>query len=86
MAGPQNPGTKTRVLFISSAEHPGADTFIHMLIMRSLDRARFDVHVACSACPPDARTRGYTALAAIPDIHLREADFGPSMSGLSLAG
>jgi glycosyltransferase involved in cell wall biosynthesis len=82
----RRPGGRTQVLFISSAEHPGADTFIHMLIMRSLDRARFDVHVACSACPPEARTKGYTALAAIPDIHLRESDFGPTLDGLSLSG
>jgi len=74
------------VLFISSAEHPGADTFIHMLIMSSLDRACFDVHVACSAGTPDARTPGYNALAAIPDLHLRAADFGPSLSSLSVAG
>ncbi len=82
----RHPDAKTQVLFVSSAEHPGADTFIHMLIMRSLDRARFDVHVACSACPPDARTNGYKALAAIPDIRLREADFGPTLDGLSLTG
>ena len=74
------------VLFISSAEHPGADTFIHMLIMSSLDRACFDVHVACSAGTPGARTPGYNALAAIPDLHLRAADFGPSLSSLSVAG
>ncbi len=82
----RRPGRKTQVLFVSSAEHPGADTFIHMLIMRTLDRARFDVHVACSACPPNARTKGYDALAAIPDIHLRESDFGPTLEGLSFGG
>ncbi len=85
MSSAQRRGPRTRVLFISSAENPGADTFIHMLYMRSLDRERFDVHVACSACPPDARTKGYDALAAIPNIHLREADFGPSLDGLSPA-
>ena len=77
---------KTGVLFISSAEQPGADTFIHMLIMRSLDRARFDVHVACSAGTRDARTPGYQALAAIPNLRLREANFGPSLSDRSGAG
>ena len=77
---------KKGVLFISSAEQPGADTFIHMLIMRSLDRARFDVHVACSAGTPDARTPGYRALASIPNLHLREANFGPSLSDRSVAG
>ncbi len=83
VAGDRRPAGKTRVLFVSSAEYPGADTFIHMLVMRCLDRARFDVHVACSASPPDARSKGYTALAAIPDIHLREFDFGPTMEGLT---
>jgi glycosyltransferase involved in cell wall biosynthesis len=74
---------KTAVLFISSAEQPGADTFIHTLLMRSLDRARFDVHVAYSAGTPRARTPAYDVLAAIPDLHLRPANFGPSLSGRS---
>jgi glycosyltransferase involved in cell wall biosynthesis len=86
MEGPLAAPHMTRVLFISSAEQPGADTFIHMLIMRSLDRARFDVHVACSAGTPDARTPGYHALAAIPNLHVRAADFGPSLSGRSMLG
>jgi len=50
---------KTGVLFLSSAEEPGADTFIHTLIMRYLDRSRFDVHVAYSADRPDARTPAF---------------------------
>ena len=74
---------KTAVLFISSAEQPGADTFIHTLIMRSLDRTRFDVHVACSAGTPGARTPAYDVLADIPNLHLRPANFGPSLSGRS---
>ena len=74
---------KTGVLFLSSAEHPGADTFIHTLIMRNLDRSRFDVHVACSAGPPNARTPAYQVLVTIPDLHLRPANFGPSLSARS---
>jgi glycosyltransferase involved in cell wall biosynthesis len=77
-------GQKTGVLFISSAEQPGADTFIHMLIMRGLDRSRFDVHVACSAGAPGARTPAFELLAAIPDLHLRPSNFGPSLSGRSI--
>jgi glycosyltransferase involved in cell wall biosynthesis len=57
-----------------------------MLIMRTLDRARFDVHIACSAGSPGARTPGYTALAAIPDVRLFEANFGPSLSHRSAMG
>lgn len=69
---------KTGVLFISSAEYPGADTFVHMLIMRSLDRARFDVHVAG---PASRESAGYQALTSIAGARLRSADFGPSLSG-----
>ena len=76
---------RTGVLFISSAEHPGADTFIHTLIMRSLDRAQFDVHVACSAGPPGAPTPAFTVLQGIPDLRLRPSNFGPSLTGLSRA-
>ena len=74
---------RTGVLFLSSAEQPGADTFIHTLTMRSLDRSRFDVHVACSAGPPEARTPAYQILVTIPDLHLRPANFGPSLSDRS---
>jgi glycosyltransferase involved in cell wall biosynthesis len=78
-----SPARKTGVLFISSAEHPGADTFIHTLIMRTLDRSQFDVHVACSAGAPGARTPAFEVLRAIPDLHLRPSNFGPSLSGRS---
>jgi glycosyltransferase involved in cell wall biosynthesis len=84
----QNPDEfrKTGVLFLSSAEEPGADTFIHTLIMRYLDRSRFDVHVAYSADRPDARTPAFDVLAKIPHLHLRPFNFGPSLSGRSGAG
>ena len=71
----QRPG----VLFISSAEWPGADTFIHMLIMRHLDRQKFDVHVAGPGGESGVHSDGYRALAAIPDVRLRAMNFGPSM-------
>jgi glycosyltransferase involved in cell wall biosynthesis len=77
---------KTGVLFVSSAEHPGADTFIHALLMRGLDRSRFDVHVACSAGMPGARTPAFDALSTIPDLRLRPSNFGPSLSGRSRLG
>lgn len=79
-------GRRTGVLFISSAEHPGADTFIHTLIMRSLDRTQFDVHVACSAGRPEAPTPAFAVLKAIPNLHLRPANFGPSLTGRSRLG
>jgi glycosyltransferase involved in cell wall biosynthesis len=67
------------VLFISSAEWPGADTFIHMLIMRHLDRQKFVVHIAGPGGESGVRSDGYKALAAIPDVRLRAMNFGPSM-------
>ena len=78
-------GRRTGVLFISSAEQPGADTFIHMLLMRTLDRGRFDVHIAGSASRRDAPSAGWSALQAIPDARLYAARYGPSLTGLSTA-
>ena len=79
-------GGKTGVLFISSAEEPGADTFIHMLLMRTLDRSRFDVHVAYSAGQEDARTPAHEVLRHIPELTLRPTNFGPSLTLNSPAG
>ena len=73
MSASQQVGGKTAILFISSAEQPGADTFIHALIMRTIDRASFDVHVAYSPA--------YNMLSAIPELRLRPSNFGPSLSG-----
>lgn len=78
-------GRRSSVLFISSAELPGADTFIHTLIMRSLDRAQFDVHVACSAGTSTAPTLAFNVLKGIPHLRLRPSNFGPSLTGLSPA-
>lgn len=73
--------SRQRVLFISSPESPGADTFIHALLMRELDRTRFEVHVAGNSGPRGGGTPAFAALSAIPDVHLRPTDFGPSLSG-----
>jgi glycosyltransferase involved in cell wall biosynthesis len=62
---------RTGVLFVSSAERPGADTFVHSLIVRSLDRLRFDVHVAGSSESLESSAPGYVPLAAIPDVQSR---------------
>ena len=79
------PYAADRVLFVSSPERPGADTFIHALLMRHIDRSRFEVHVAYNAGPPGAGTSAAAALSSIPDLHLRPTDFGPSLSGKSRA-
>jgi len=80
---PQATPRKTGVLFVNSPARLGADTFIHTEIMRGLDRSRFDVHVACSAGTPGARTPAFDVLSAIPDLHLLSSNFGPSLTGRS---
>jgi glycosyltransferase involved in cell wall biosynthesis len=74
---------KIGVLFVSSPSSFGADTFIHSLLMKHLDRSRFEVHAASTASANGAPAPAYEALAAIPDLHLRPAFFGPSMTGHS---
>ncbi|HEX4382641.1 MAG TPA: glycosyltransferase family 4 protein [Myxococcales bacterium] len=76
-------GARTPVLFINSPEFPGADTFIHVLAMRSLDRERFEVHVACSADAEGKPGRGSEVLQGIPDLILRPTYFGPTLAGSS---
>jgi glycosyltransferase involved in cell wall biosynthesis len=83
LATPDRVYQKTGVLFVSSPEQFGADTFIHTLIIGGLDRSRFNVHVACPAGLPGARTPAFAALSAIPDLQVRPSDFGPSLSGRS---
>jgi len=72
---------KTRVLFLHSATLPplGADTWIHTLIMRHLDRAQHEVHVACVPGPSGEPTPTYSAVRSIPDLHIHATDLGPEL-------
>jgi glycosyltransferase involved in cell wall biosynthesis len=72
---------KTGVLFLNSPEVFGADTWIHALLMRHLDRSRFDVHVACAVGKDNAPTPSYEKIAKIPGLTLRPTHFGPSVTG-----
>src|SRR5258708_4756201 len=67
------------VLFISSAEQPGADTFVNMLVMRALDRSRFEVHLACPP-PEDSSMADPYARWLDGDVHVRRCRFGPSLT------
>jgi glycosyltransferase involved in cell wall biosynthesis len=82
---PQPLRPKTGVLFLNSPESPGADTFIHRLVIRGLDRLSFDVHAACSTGPAGSKKPALELLSAIPDVHLRLSNFGPTLTGLSKA-
>jgi glycosyltransferase involved in cell wall biosynthesis len=76
---PESNTTKTGVLFISSAENIGADTFVHALIMKHLDRERFDVHVAVPRPVPSRECRAYEFAASIPRLTIRPTTFLPSI-------
>jgi len=81
--GASSSSGKTRILFLNSPDRPGADTAIQLLLMRSLDRSAFELHAACTAGARGSRTATWEALAQVPDLHLRTANFGPSLSGRS---
>ena len=79
---------KIRVLFMHSATRPplGADTWIHALIMRHLDRELHEVHVACSTGPKHAPTPTYNAVRCIPDLFIKPVNLGSELFARSLLG
>ncbi|MET0790903.1 MAG: glycosyltransferase family 4 protein [Polyangiaceae bacterium] len=79
---------KTRVLFLHSATRPplGADTWIHTLIMRHLDRSQHEVHVACAPGPTSQPTPTLEAVRAIADLHVHEINLGPELFARSKMG
>lgn len=79
---------KVRVLFIHSATRPplGADTWIHALILRHLDREQHEVHVACATGPEDAPTPTYSAVRSIPNLFIKPVNLGSELFAKSLFG
>jgi glycosyltransferase involved in cell wall biosynthesis len=71
---------KARVLFMQSQTYFGADSYIHSLLMRHLDRNHFEVHVAYNAGSQGVKSAAAQALEQIPDIRLRSVYFGPSVN------
>ena len=76
------------MLFIHSATRPplGADTWIHALIMRHLDRNVHEVHVACATGPEDAPTPTYTAVKGISNLFIKPVNLGSELFAKSLFG
>ena len=72
-----------RVLFLNTATQPplGADTWVHVQLMRDLDRSTTEVHTALVPGTPTAQ-----AVAGIPDLHVLHVDLGPELGGRSLTG
>src|SRR5262249_60255049 len=71
---------RTRVLFINSALQAGADTWIHLLLLRNLSQRQFELHAAEQPGLPASESDG---LRAISGIALRPTNFGPSLWGRS---
>jgi glycosyltransferase involved in cell wall biosynthesis len=66
---------RIRVLFINSAVDIGADTAMHLLLLRHLPRDRFELHAAGQ---PGFPAPAFDELRTIPDVALRPTYFGPS--------
>jgi glycosyltransferase involved in cell wall biosynthesis len=67
---------RTRVLFINSALQAGADTWIHLLLLRNLSQGQFELHAAEQLGSPAS---AFDELRAIPGVALRPTNFGPSL-------
>ena len=76
-----------RVLFVNTKRRPplGADTWVHLQIMRELDRSRVEVHAACATGPASRPTPTYERLREIPDVDDRGVNLGREIAGGSLA-
>lgn len=77
--------SRTGVLFMQSQSFFGADTFVHSLLMRELDRDRFDVHVACTTAGDGGASSVRNRLRLIPHLTVRPVNFGPTLFGRSRA-
>lgn len=64
---------------MQSQEFFGADSMIHSLLMRYLDRDFANVFVASNHGRDGARPASFTAIRTIPDVHHRNTQFGPSV-------
>jgi glycosyltransferase involved in cell wall biosynthesis len=69
---------KIRVLFLSSPTFTGADTWVHYLVLKSLDPARVERHAAGQVPLPGSPSPAFEELRAIAGVKLRPTDFGPS--------
>lgn len=71
---------KMNVLFMQSQTYFGADSFIHSLLMRNLDRRAFTVHAAVNEGTVEHQAASLKALSTIPELQLRPTNFGTSLN------
>ena len=69
---------KVKVLFLQASPVLYADSHTRAKVMRYLDRSEFEVHVAFTAYHNGQKSDAYKLFEAIPDLHLRPTNFGPS--------
>jgi glycosyltransferase involved in cell wall biosynthesis len=71
-----SPDKRPRVLFINSALLGGADTWIHLLLLRNLSQNQFELHAAGQPGPLGSV---FDELSMIPGIALHQTNFGRSL-------
>jgi glycosyltransferase involved in cell wall biosynthesis len=73
---------RTRVLFIASPRSIGADTFIHLLLLRHLSPERTELHAAVqpSGYGVQETAQTFEAIRQLPGVALKPTHFGPSLS------
>jgi glycosyltransferase involved in cell wall biosynthesis len=74
---------RTGVLFLNSPFQPGADTWVHNLLIRHLDRSRFAVEAAVTPGTDAEPSPSLQVLRNLPDLGLRPTNFGPSLTDTS---
>jgi glycosyltransferase involved in cell wall biosynthesis len=77
--------SKIKILFLQSQEKIYADSVIHGLLMRFLERERFEVHLACNPAALKANSPAMQSLASVPDLRVRSTNFGPSVYAVPTA-
>jgi glycosyltransferase involved in cell wall biosynthesis len=75
--------SKINILFMQSQSHAYADSMVHAILMRYLDRDQVVVHAACTAGSAGDKPASLSALETIPNLHLRPTNFGPSINQTS---
>jgi glycosyltransferase involved in cell wall biosynthesis len=65
---------------MQSQTYFGADSYIHSLIMKDLDRSWINVHLACNYGNSSTKSAASQELEKIPDIHIRPTKFGTSVN------
>ncbi|MDO9173521.1 MAG: hypothetical protein Q7V62_01880, partial [Actinomycetota bacterium] len=78
VVGDESSTDQMRVLFVHTATQPplGADTWVQVQIIGSLDRASHRLHVACASGAPVSPTPTYAALRDISGLDVVPVIFG----------